>query len=75
MVPTLVENPQFLVYLFVNIFENNYYDLEARPYYYWRIHAYCIKTMALCTLVISIIIWKEDASLPAMFNPIYSQQL
>jgi len=31
-----------------------------------------IKTMAPRVPVISIIIWKEDASLPAMFNPLNS---
>jgi len=31
-----------------------------------------IKTMALRAPVISIIFWKEDASLLEMFNPLYS---
>jgi len=35
-------------------------------------HAYHIKTMAPCTPVISNIVWKEDTSLPGMFNPLCS---
>jgi len=35
-------------------------------------HAYCIKTPR--TPIISIIVWKEDALLPAMFNLLHVQQ-
>jgi len=73
MVPTLVENSCVLVcWLF--FLEHYYYDwncnIAARPYYCWWTHAYCIETMASHTHppTYLFIVWREDASLPAMFN-------
>jgi len=43
--------------------------VEAQP---WWTHTYHIKKMAPHTPVKSIIVWKEDTSLPAMYNPLYS---
>jgi len=62
MVPTLVEKiPNFklsletpLLLLWLK------YNIAVHPYYFWWTHTYCIKTMEPRTLVISIIVWKED---------------
>jgi len=71
MVPTVVENS---MYLFVNIFLETLllwlwlkYNIAAQPYYYWWTQACRIKTMVLRFQL--IIVWKEGALLPAMFNP------
>jgi len=49
-------------------FNHNYNNSVPKKVNRW----YRIRTMALCTPAISIIIWKEDTSFPAMFNPLYS---
>jgi len=46
--------------------------LETVIMHDWWTHAYCIKTMVPLAPVISIIVWEEDASLLAMFNPLHS---
>jgi len=42
------------------------YNIAAQPYYCWWIHAYCIEIITPRPTYI-FIVWKEDASLPAMF--------
>jgi len=57
--------PNFLLQLFLNFFGNNYYDYDYG--YYITTHI-----VAPCAPGISIIIWKENTLLPAVFNLLYS---
>jgi len=46
-------------------------NIAAQPYYWWWPHAYHIETIAPHPTYV-FIVWKEDVSLPAMFNPLCS---
>jgi len=43
------------------------YNIATQPYYFWWTHSYCIEIIAPRPTYV-FIVWKEDASLLAMFN-------
>jgi len=51
-------------------------NIVAQPYYcWWTMHTASKQSHHTRAPSYVLIVWKEDDSLPAMFNPLWSQQL
>jgi len=62
-----LQSPGCYTYMIVIIKMIEIYNIAAQPYYcWWTMHT--ASKQSYCTPTYVFIVWKEDASLPAMFN-------